>query len=334
MIVEEDLKYITDSDLPWDDLEGTNILITGANGMLPSYMVETILYLNTTRFKKKARVYAVVRNINKARKRFKKYHLRRDLHFIVQDIREPLEYIPKTDYIIHAASPASPKQFGIDPVGVIIPNTIGTCNCLEFARKNPIKSFLFFSSGEVYGDVHGQITETSFGELDLVNPRACYAESKRMGETMCRAYHRQYGVPIKIIRPFHTYGPYMDLDDGRVFADFVSDIINKRDIVVKSDGSSRRTFCYLSDATIAFFSVLLKGTVGGAYNVGGFETSIWVLAMGLAKEYNLKVDKGTSLPEYTRVFPDIKKIQTLRWNPKISILDGFRRTVRSFHESL
>jgi nucleoside-diphosphate-sugar epimerase len=331
-IVEEDLKYITQADLPWSDLEGTNILITGANGMLPSYMVETILYLNKTRFKKKARVFAVARNNDKARKRFSHYIRNPNLTLITQDIKEPLEGIPNLDYIIHAASLASPKYYYSDPVGVLIPNTIGTYNCLELARKNKLKSFLFFSSGEVYGNIHGEIKETTFGDLDLTNPRACYAESKRMGETMCHAYRRQYGVPTKIIRPFHTYGPNISLDDGRVFADFISDIIKKRNIVVKSDGSARRAFCYLSDATIAFFLVLFKGTIGEAYNVGGFETFISVLAKKLAEEYNLKEEKGTSKPEYVRVLPDLTKIGELGWQPKISIEEGFRRTIRSFQE--
>ena len=333
MIVEEDLEYITNADLPWEELEGTNILITGANGMLPSYMVETILYLNKIRFKKKANVYAIVRNYQKFRKRFSKYLRRKDLRYIVQDIRYPLEYIPKTNYIIHAASLASPKYYESDPVGVLIPNTIGTYNCLEFARRNPVKSFLFFSSGEVYGFVGGEITETTFGSLDPTSSRSCYAESKRMGETMCLAYYDQYGVPVKIVRPFHTYGPHVNLDDGRVFADFISDIINKKEIVIKSQGWAKRSFCYLSDATIAYFTVLLTGSSGEAYNVGGFETGIRELAEMLAKEYNLKVITGTESAGYPRVFPDITKIQTLGWIPKTSVLDGFQRTVRSFHES-
>jgi len=334
MIVEEDLKYITSADLPWKELEGKTILITGANGMLPAYLVETILYLNTIRFKQKAQIIAVVRNYDKAQERFKKHLLDRNLQFVVQDIREPLEGIPNVDYIIHAASLASPKYYGTNPVDVLIPNTIGTYNCLELARKNTLlQAFLFFSSGEVYGDIGGEITETTYGNLDPNVPRSCYAESKRMGETMSTAYLHQYGVPIKIVRPFHTYGPYVQLDDGRVFADFIADIINKKDIVIKSEGWSKRSFCYLSDATIAFFLVLLKGQTGEAYNIGGFETSIRRLAKMLVEEYNLKMYTGTAEPGYSRVCPDISKIQKLGWTPTISVQDGFRRTVRSFHES-
>lgn len=347
-IIEEDLKYIVNSDVPWSDLEGKKILITGANGMLPSYMVETILFLNDTQFKNKVKIFAVVRSIEKSQTRFRKYLNRPDLVFIIQDIVAPLTITENIDYIIHAASNASPKYYGSDPVGTLLPNIIGTFNCLEFAKKKDIQSFLFFSSGEVYGSVENinrPINETAFGKSDPTLIRSCYSESKRMGETMCVAWHKQYGIPTKIIRPFHTYGPHMKLDDGRVFADFVSDVIQKKDLLLKSAGNAKRTFCYSSDATIAFFLVLLNGCAGEAYNVGGNEKneiSILDLAqmlVNLFPEYNLKIiknetgfDEGYIKSPIDRIIPDISKIQTLGWTPKISIPDGFRRTVRSFHE--
>ncbi|MFA4849427.1 MAG: NAD-dependent epimerase/dehydratase family protein [Methanoregula sp.] len=345
-IIQDDIKYIIDSNIPLNDLAGKNILITGANGMLPSYIVETILFLNDTQFKNKVKIFAVVRSIEKAQYRFNGYLTRQDLVFIIQDITSPLVISEKIDYIIHAASNASPSFFGTDPVGTLLPNTIGTYNCLEFARKNDITSFLFFSSSEVYGAVENSnkpINENSFGNIDPTIMRSCYSESKRMGETMCIAWHKQYGVPTKIIRPFHTYGPNMQLNDGRVFADFVSDIIQKKDIILKSDGSAKRTFCYLSDATIAYFLVLLNGQAGEAYNVGGnekFEMSILELAqtlVALFPEYKLKIikninrsDEGYIQSKISRSIPDISKIQKLGWIPKISIADGFQRTVESF----
>jgi UDP-glucuronate decarboxylase len=345
-IIEADLEYIADSDVPWERLEGENILITGANGMLSSYIVETILFLNSTRFRKNAKIFAVVRNVEKAKKRFSNYSNQSALNFVIQDIREPIKLGHKIDYLIHAASPASPKYFGSDPVGTLIPNSIGTYNCLEFARNNPLKSFLFFSSGEVYGDVDNvnkPVNEKLFGKIDPTLLRSCYSESKRIGETMCIAWYQQYGVPVKIVRPFHTYGPTMQLDDGRVFADFVSDIVHRKDIVLKSDGSVQRTFCYLSDATIAFFLVLLKGNLGESYNVGGderYEMSILELAetlVNLFPEFNLNVIKnerfsqnGYIKSEIKRLIPDISKIHKLGWTPRISIQEGFQRTVRSF----
>jgi UDP-glucuronate decarboxylase len=345
-IIEEDLTHITGSGLPWESLEGESILITGAGGMLPSYLVETILHLNDRQFRKKAKIFALVRDVEKAKNRFKNYAGRSDLVFVSHDIRDPLRISDPIDYLIHAASNASPKHYGNDPAGTLIPNSIGTYNCLEFARNQDLKSFLFFSSGEVYGDgenINGPVHEKMFGKIDPMVLRSCYSESKRMGETMCVAYFSQYGIPAKIVRPFHTYGPSMRLDDGRVFADFVSDIVHNRDIVLYSDGSAKRTFCYISDATIAFFLVLLKGQPDEAYNVGGdepFELSIAELAnllVGLFPEKKLKVIKkensfgnGYIKSGINRLIPDISKIRELGWTPRISVRDGFKRTVRSF----
>ena len=155
-----------------------------------------------------------------------------NLKIIVQDVANEINLIEKIDYIVHAASPASPKYYNIDPVGVIMPNILGTKNTLELARKNNIEGYLYFSSGEVYGQLNdGEVVnEDKYGYLDPTSVRACYGESKRMGENLCVSYGHQHNIPIKIVRPFHTYGPGMKLDDGRVFADFVKNIVNNEDI--------------------------------------------------------------------------------------------------------
>ena len=162
-----------------------------------------------------------------------------------------------------------------------------------------------------------------------------------MGETMCVAWAQQHGVPAKIVRPFHTYGPGMRLDNGRVFADFVADIVQGRDIVLKSDRSTIRAFCYLADATLGFFTVLLRGAVGQAYNIGSpEEISIFDLARLLVASFpekGLSVvrDAGVRPPGYlqspiVRNCPDITKAQGLGWAPTTSVQAGFIRTVRSF----
>jgi len=172
--------------------------------------------------------------------------------------------------------------------------------------------------------------------------RSCYAESKRAGETMCVCWQHQYGVPAKIVRPFHTYGPGMRPDDGRVFADFVSDVVNARDIQMKSDGAARRTYCYVADATSAFFAVLLNGQSGQAYNVGNPDAEVSVLELarilvGLDPKKGLRVVRRSRPPgdEYVpsavqRVRPDISKVRALGWAPTTGIEEGFGRTIRSF----
>jgi len=344
-IVKEDLEFITASKIAWEDLEGKNILITGANGFLPAYMIETILFLNDHRFKNKAKIFALARNKERVLSRFFVYGRRKDLVFIIQDVCAPLKISKKMDFIIHAASSASPKFYGIDPVGIISANTIGTANLLTLAVKHKCQGFLFFSSGEVYGELgsdQGLIKEDAYGVVDPMLVRSCYAEGKRAAEAMCVAWSHQYKIPVKIIRPFHTYGPGMRLDDGRVFADFVSDIVRGQDIVMKSDGSAVRAFCYLADAIAGFFTVLLKGESAQAYNVGNDEgkASIAQLAkilVDIFPEKHLKIIRKEN--EYTPGYiksripvsvPDTAKIRQLGWKPFYSIKEGFSRTVRSF----
>ena len=226
-----------------------------------------------------------------------------------------------------------------------MPNVIGTHNLLNLAKDKKVKGFLFFSSSEIYGQVDSSkmpIKEDTYGLIDPMDTRSCYAESKRMGETMCVSWFHQHGVPVKIIRPFHTYGPGMRLDDGRVYADFISDIVNNRDIVMKSDGSAIRAFCYVADAVTGFFTVLLKGEVGHAYNISNDRCGISILDLAnklisLFPEKKLKIkslksvgNKNYLQSKVSRTSPDISKVRNLGWYPDVSIEQGFKRTIRSF----
>ena len=310
-------------------------------------MAEAILYLNERTAKAKVRVIGLVRNKSRAEKRFAHYKNRKDLKFIMADVSKPFWVSGKVDYIIHAASYASPKFYGKDPVGTLLPNVLGTYNILELARRKKTRGVLFFSSGEVYGDAGSKLRdlhESDCGYLDPMSPRSCYAESKRIGETMCASWWRQYKVPVKIVRPFHTYGPGMKLDDGRVFADFVADVVNNENLILNSDGKAIRSFCYISDAVKGFFAVLLKGENGQSYNVANKKATISILHLAnivadLFPEKNLRViRKQKARPGYLKspvkkISPNIHKIGLLGWNPKISIQEGFTRTIKSFVDS-
>jgi nucleoside-diphosphate-sugar epimerase len=340
-IIEEDIKFITEADLPWHEFNNKSVLITGASGLIPAYMVRTFMFLNQKGYNIK--VYALVRNKKYAEKVFEEFLNFDNFQLIVQDVCTPAHIDGELDYIIHAASKASPKYFKIDPVGVIAANTLGTYNCLELAREKKVSGFLFFSSGDVYGKVDlDKIPhrEMDYGYLDPLDVSAAYGESKRLGETMCASWFYQHGVPAKVVRPCHIYGPGMKLDDGRVFADFVRDVINGHNIELKSDGKATRTFCYLADATRGFFTVLLKGENNNAYNLGNIngEISIKDLAELLVKLFpkkNLKVVNAKS-NEYIRSktaargYPDTKKIMSLGWKPHYGIHEGFKRTIESF----
>lgn len=343
-IVIQDLDRIYHSGINWEKFRNSKILITGANGFLPSYIVESLLYANSLLENLNLKVFVLVRNIIKANKRFENYLNFPNLVFIEQDVCDKINISESIDYIIHAASQASPKYYHTDPVGTLSANVIGTLNLLNFSRKQSVKSFLFFSSGDVYGVVnedHIPIKENFYGYIDPMEIRSCYGESKRMGENICVSYFHQYNIPVKVVRPFHTYGPGMDLNDGRVFADFVADVVEGRDICMRSDGSASRAFCYLSDATIGFIKVLLEGKNGEAYNIGNpkEEFSIASLAemlVNLYPEKNLHINrvlmekKNYVQSPIKRNSPDIVKANKLGWNPVISAEEGFKRTIDSY----
>jgi UDP-glucuronate decarboxylase len=345
-ILEQDMKMITELSLPWSNLQDQTILISGANGFIPSYMVETLLYLNFNRGLN-CNIIGLVLNKEKALQRFNHHRDRQDLRLVAQDISKPFTIDEKIDFIVHAASKASPKYYGVDPVGTLSANVMGTHHLLELAVKHRAKNFLYFSSGEVYGEVNAEqipTSETCYGYVDPTNVRSCYAESKRMGENMVVSYVHQYDLTAKIVRPFHTYGPGLSLDDGRVYADFLSNIIHNKDIMIHGDGSAVRAFCYLSDATAGFFTVFLKGINSQAYNIGNPDCSLSIIDLAtqltrLFSERNLKVAcqfrpiLGGYLPSNISVnCPDISKVKELGWYPQTDICEGFRRTVESYYE--
>lgn len=342
-IIESDLKYITQADLPWELFKDKTVLISGAAGFLPAYMTETLLYLNETK-QLNIKVLGLVLDVKEAQKKFSYYKENKNLVLILRDVCDKIEISENIDYIIHAASFASPKIFSKNLTGTIAPNVIGTRNLLDLAAKKKVKCFLFFSTGGVYGYVSPDkypIKEGCFGSLDPMDIASCYIESKRMGENMCAAWMHQYGVPVKVVRPGINYGPGLKLDDGRSFADFISNIVNRQDIEIFSDGKAIRNFCYVADAILGFFTVMLKGKNGEAYNIAtDHEISIVDLAKLLVEkafpELKLKVvmkndaSKNYLRANFSRTTLDISKAKALGWKLNFSLEDGFKRTVKSY----
>jgi UDP-glucuronate decarboxylase len=344
-IIRGDLDFIASANLPWEVLRNKKIIITGGGGFLAAYLIKSLLTIGR-RHKLNLKVICVARNTLSVASRLSTYLGSLDLSVVLHDISKPLPSdFPCADFIIHAASQASPKYYGIDPVGTLLANSAGTMYLLEHAVQCRAKKFLFFSSGEVYGmqlDTNHMIGEQDFGYIDPMRVRSCYAESKRVGETMCVAWAEQYGLHANVVRPFHTYGPGTALDDGRVFADFVADVVASRDIVLKSDGLAQRPFCYIADATIGFLTVLLLGSKAEAYNVANpdAEISIRDLAtlvadlfpergVGVVFEAPLITAAYLKSP-ISRACPSIEKIKALGWTPTNGLQDGFHRTIQSY----
>jgi nucleoside-diphosphate-sugar epimerase len=271
------------------------------------------------------------------------------LTLVRHDITHPL---PKDmgdfQFIIHAASIASPTFYRRDPIATMDANVNGLRFLLDFARAQAdrgrsLEGFLFLSSSEIYGDPtpeHIPTPETYRGYVSCTGPRACYDESKRYCETLCENFTQQYGLPITVARPFNNYGPGLKITDHRVLPDFARDVLAGRDIVMRSDGSPRRTFCYVADAVIGYYKVLVGGRPGEAYNVGVERPEISMAELaekvvslgrelfGYTGTVVKRVDAEYLVDNPDRRCPDIAKArQQLGFDPTVLVDEGLRRAL-------
>lgn len=329
----DDIQQVFKEPLPWEKLSGTNILITGATGLIGSTLVE-VLMSNPHR---DYCVYASGRNEERARKRFGNYLSLDSFFFLEYDVMSPLQSDIQFDYIIHAASNASPNAFSKNPVEIIKANIIGVSNLIEYGIEHGMKRFLYVSSGEIYGEGDGRvISEDYSGYVDCLNPRSCYPSSKRASETLCSSYVSEYGVDIVIARPCHIFGPHFTENDNRVYAQFIRNILSGEDIVMKSSGEQMRSWCYVLDCVSALLYVLLKGVSGEAYNIADSKSVITIrqLAEMLANigkrrvviEMPSETEKRSFNPVTKSVF-SVKKLEALGWSISGSMEDKLMKTI-------
>ncbi|HKL89264.1 MAG TPA: NAD-dependent epimerase/dehydratase family protein, partial [Salinibacter sp.] len=303
-VVQNDLEYIVGSlQTELAQLAGARVLITGGAGFLGYYLTQALLHANTT-LKQAPITVVVLDNFMRGLptwldERASDPHLTIIRHDITQPLPSEVEGI---DHIIHAASIASPTFYRQHPIETMDANVNGLRHLLEYARRQkdtdrPVRGFLFFSSSEIYGDPEPwaiPTPETYPGRVSCTGPRACYDESKRYGETLCVNFAHAYDLPITVARPFNNYGPGLKLEDRRVPPDFSRNILRGEDIVMLSDGTPTRTFCYVADAIVGYVKILVRGGTGEAYNIGvdGPEISIADLA-------DRFVNAGRELFDYT-----------------------------------
>lgn len=337
-IVYEDMKYIYGRNLEWDKLRNKKFLITGAYGMLASYIVFFLMFLNIN-YNFKIKVFAQGRNEQKAREKFGEFWDNEFFEYINIDICKKITQIPPIDFYIHSAGIANPKLYLTHPVEVIEPNVLGTYYLLDFARDTGCEKFLLFSSGDVYGSVDNpaEIRESTVGKMDPLDTHSCYGESKRLAETLCGSFFREYHIPTTIARIAHTYGPTMDVyNDPRSFASFMRCALKGEDIVMFSDGSAKRPFCYISDAVFGYMLILLRGKNGEAYNVGNSKQLISIAELAATitdiSEKDIKVvrkERNTSFVENSlnicnKLIED--KLIALGWKCKHDIRTGMEKT--------
>ncbi len=350
-VVENDLGYIT-ADLAEEfrRLSGRRLLLTGGAGFLGHYLVQSALYWNRTKSAPPIDVTVFDNYIRGVPSWLRRLEGDPNLHLKKHDLADPLPAgMGNFEYIIHAASIASPTYYRKDPIGTMDANVNGLRNLLEYARARmragkAFEGFLFYSSSEIYGDPTPEnipTPETYRGLVSCTGPRACYDEAKRYGETLCVNFARQAGIPVKAVRPFNNYGPGLKITDRRVLPDFARDVLAGRDIVMLSDGAPKRTFCYVADAICGYFKVLVNGQPGEAYNIGVEQPEISMLQLAekiveIARElfgYQGKiVHRESQDPEYlldnpSRRRPVIEKARRLGYSPRIEINEGLRRAL-------
>lgn len=321
------------------NLEKKRFLIVGGTGFIGTYLSEFLNFINL-----KNNLSIDITVITR-KKNISNTEMNEGIHYHKHDIRYPItENLNNFDFIFHLASKASPKNYQSNKLDTIESNLFGLKNLLDYSKENTKSKFLYLSSSEVYGDNIENpepISETTFYGLDPLSPRAAYAESKRISETYIESFSKENSLNFNIIRPFHTFGPYIDLQDGRVFSDFIKSIIEKNKIFLNSDGTAKRSFCYISDAIFAYLLIALKGVSGQAYNVGNPDNYISIAELAnLLKENfqdrNIEIinrEESKSKIQNSKVInsrPSVRKLQDLGWNPEVELIEGFKRTLSFF----
>jgi UDP-glucuronate decarboxylase len=352
-LLDEDLETICrDLEQEFGKMAGQRLLITGGGGFLGYYLVQAALHWNRTRSGHPPIDVTVYDNYMRGVPAWlESLNGNPQLHLHRQDLTRPLPGdMGDFAFVIHAAGIASPIYYRLKPLECIDANIIGLRNLLDYAvaqakASRPLQGFLFYSSSEIYGDPSPDAIptpETYRGLVSCTGPRACYDESKRFGETICVTYAQQFGVPVKIARPFNNYGPGLKITDGRVIPDFAKNVLASEDLVLLSDGSPTRTFCYATDAITGYYKVLVNGRNGEPYNVGieKPEISMKELAQIVASTsaelfgYKGKVVLGKAqqadylIDNPNRRSPIISKAREhLGYQPRVLPQDGIRRSL-------
>lgn len=343
-ILQEDLINNAKKIKELSGLNNKKIVITGATGLIGSILCKSILCANRL-YNCNITIYALVRNVTKAESIFKNVENRSELNIIKYDflIDNSFEIKGKIDYLIHTACVTTSKLMVDKPVDTLFTAINGIRTVLEFARKNAVSSVVYLSSMEVYGSFYNEnyVDENTYGTVDVLDVRSSYSEGKRACENICVSYNHQYNVPVKIVRLAQTFGPGIEKEDNRVYAQFAKSVIEGKNIVLHTKGISEGNYVYISDAVNAIFKVLVEGENGEAYNVANEESHMQIKQM--AELVAEKVAKGSIKVIYelkpdneyakdTKMKMDTSKIKELGWKPEVSLYDTYIRMIDYIRE--
>ena len=333
---QRDLEEAVRLSLDFKCLYEKSFLITGASGLIASFLIDLLFYANKM-MNAEIKVYALVRDRKYAEERYCSILRNPYFRLVVQDVCAPLTLENEVDYIIHAAGDGYPGAFRERPVETMLPALTGTIQLLEYARRVKNIRILYLSSGEVYGAGNAEeFFESDSGYVDPMKSRSCYPSAKRAAETLCGSYFAEYGVDTVVIRPSHVYGPNTSRKDNRASVQFFQDILDGRDVTLKSEGKQRRSYTYMADCVSALLTVLVRGRSGEAYNVSnpGAVATIAQFAQITAslggQTCTLGKPQKTDIQESTPIAHAVlnsEKLHRLGWTGGYDVPRGIRHTL-------
>lgn len=318
-----------------EKLKGSRILITGATGTIGSFVAD-MLFKNNQENDANTSVLVAGRDMDQLNSMYGTFE---GFTALTYNLEEKIKFDVPVDYMIHCAGNAHPAAFNSDPVGTIVGNINSTYNLLEYGRTHGTARLLYVSSGEVYGQGDTELEEfeeTYAGYLNIQSPRSCYPSSKRTAENLCASYSRQYGLETVVVRPCHTYGPWITSSDNRANVQFMNNVLNSEDIVMKSAGDQMRSYNYVADCASALLTVLINGNSGEAYNLANPECRVTIAEFAdiVARTANRKVvfetpdsaDIANRSPIARQVLAT-GKIEALGWKGNFSVQRGVQHTI-------
>lgn len=334
-IYRNDLKTALDSIVGIKKVYHKSVLITGATGLIGSFAADMLLYANRME-NAGIEIYLLARDEKRLKERFVSSVHENCLHFIIQDIVNPLELTVPVDYMIHAAGDGFPAAFREHPVETMTPALFGTYQLLQYARKNTLQKFIYISSGEIYGrSVRKEhvFTEKESGYLDSMSVRACYPMAKRCAETLCVSFGEQYHIPVTVVRPSHVYGACSSIHDNRATVQFLNKAAAGENIIMYSDGRQMRSYTYVADCVSGIFTVMLNGINGEAYNIANSASRVTIAGFAGVLADKAGVDCVAKVPdeneqrEHTPIeyaVLDASKLEQLGWRGKYDIDKGIK----------